>query len=155
MDSHDVSVVVREESGVTYFHTPGGQLLAITVKSSAEAEGIRFLTSPDDQFQIGLLGWPSGHEIAAHTHVTLEREISRTSEVLFIRSGKVLMHLYSDSGVNLAEEMLSPGDTAVFLAGGHGFVMVEPAQIIEIKQGPYLGEQEKIRFAPPTSASAS
>lgn len=139
---------VREETGVCFFEGADGELLAMTIDARASAEGIRFLTSSDDQFQVGLLGWQRDHQIAPHTHVELNREITRTSEVLFIRSGKVLMSLFTDAGDLLTEHILNAGDTAVFFAGGHGFVMMEPSQIIEIKQGPYLGEQEKIRFAP-------
>ena len=32
--------------------------------------------------------------------------------------------------------------------GGHGFEMIEDSEIIEVKQGPYLDEVDKIRFDP-------
>ena len=32
--------------------------------------------------------------------------------------------------------------------GGHGFQMLEASEIIEVKQGPYTGEKDKIRFDP-------
>jgi len=32
--------------------------------------------------------------------------------------------------------------------GGHGFEMLEATEIIEVKQGPYAGEQDKTRFDP-------
>jgi hypothetical protein len=32
--------------------------------------------------------------------------------------------------------------------GGHGFEMIEPTEIIEVKQGPYIGEGDKTRFDP-------
>ena len=33
-------------------------------------------------------------------------------------------------------------------AGGHGFEMLEPTEIIEVKQGPYCGDRDKTRFEP-------
>lgn len=30
--------------------------------------------------------------------------------------------------------------------GGHGFEALEDLEMIEVKQGPYVGEQDKIRF---------
>lgn len=30
--------------------------------------------------------------------------------------------------------------------GGHGFKMLEDSEIIEVKQGPYAGENDKVRF---------
>ena len=32
--------------------------------------------------------------------------------------------------------------------GGHGFEMLEDSEMIEVKQGPYAGEMDKIRFNP-------
>ena len=36
----------------------------------------------------------------------------------------------------------------MLVAGGHGFEMLEPTEIIEVKQGPYSGDQDKTRFEP-------
>jgi hypothetical protein len=33
-------------------------------------------------------------------------------------------------------------------SGGHGFTMLEPTEIIEVKQGPYAGTEDKERFEP-------
>ena len=33
-------------------------------------------------------------------------------------------------------------------AGGHGFDILEETEMIEIKQGPYVGESDKTRFIP-------
>ncbi len=33
-------------------------------------------------------------------------------------------------------------------AGGHGFEMLEDAEIIEVQQGPYCGDKDKTRFEP-------
>ena len=30
--------------------------------------------------------------------------------------------------------------------GGHGFKMLEKSEMIEVKQGPYVGEMDKVRF---------
>jgi hypothetical protein len=34
----------------------------------------------------------------------------------------------------------------LMVAGGHGFRMLEDTVILEVKQGPYTGEDEKERF---------
>ena len=44
--------------------------------------------------------------------------------------------------------MLGPGDVILLCDGGHGFVMLEESEIIEVKQGPYAGEDDKRRFEP-------
>ena len=47
---------------------------------------------------------------------------------------------------------LGAGDVILLAFGGHGFTMLEPTEMIEIKQGPYLGDQDKVRFARHNSA---
>ena len=51
-----------------------------------------------------------------------------------------------DAASHLIDHELKAGDVVVLLSGGHSFTMLEPSQLVEIKQGPYLGEKEKIRF---------
>jgi hypothetical protein len=35
-----------------------------------------------------------------------------------------------------------------FVVGGHGFEMLEPTEMIEVKQGPFMGDSDKTRFNP-------
>ena len=44
--------------------------------------------------------------------------------------------------------MLEQGDVILLAFGGHGFKIIDDAEIIEVKQGPYAGEKDKIRFEP-------
>ena len=44
--------------------------------------------------------------------------------------------------------MLFKGDVILLAYGGHGFEMMEQSEIIEVKQGPYAGENDKTRFDP-------
>jgi hypothetical protein len=48
--------------------------------------------------------------------------------------------------VLVRSELLRAGDLIVFLAGGHGFRLLEDCVMLEIKQGPYSGVDEKTRF---------
>jgi mannose-6-phosphate isomerase-like protein (cupin superfamily) len=41
---------------------------------------------------------------------------------------------------------LESGDVILLIKGGHGFEVLEELEMIEVKQGPYLGEQDKVRF---------
>jgi mannose-6-phosphate isomerase-like protein (cupin superfamily) len=46
----------------------------------------------------------------------------------------------------LESRILNQGDIILLAFGGHGFEMLEPTEMIEVKQGPYAGEQDKTRF---------
>ena len=65
---------------------------------------------------------------------------------MFIKSGKVRVDFYSDDKEYLRSLILSKGDIILLAFGGHGFKMLNEAEIIEIKQGPYAGDSDKTRF---------
>jgi phage gp45-like len=66
--------------------------------------------------------------------------------VLYIKSGKVRIDFYDDHQKHLESRILKAGDVILLAHGGHGIKMIEESEIIEVKQGPYTGEQDKTRF---------
>lgn len=125
-----------------------GDELALIIRSSHREDGISFVTDNDSVHQLGVLCWPRGHVIDAHVHNVVERTISSTQEVLFIRRGRVRLDLYSSNHDYVCSRELATGDVVFLPSGGHGFEMLEDTEIIEVKQGPYAGEKEKTRFSP-------
>ena len=89
---------------------------------------------------------PRGYVILPHVHNPVPREVEFTKEVLFIKSGKVRVDFYDDDKNYLESRVLNQGDVILLAFGGHGFEMLEPTEIIEVKQGPYAGEADKTRF---------
>ena len=128
--------------------TDGECELAIIIRSSFRAEGIEFLTPGSYSQQLGYMNRPAGYVIAPHVHNPVSREVLFTEEVLLIRSGRVRVDFYSESQKYLESTVLEAGDVILLTRGGHGFEMLEATEIIEIKQGPYVGDADKTRFAP-------
>ncbi len=96
--------------------------------------------------QLGYMNRPLGYEIQPHIHLPVSREVIYTQEVLLIRKGKVKINFY-DKGKNfIGEFIVSTGDCVLLAEGGHGFEFLEKSEIIEVKQGPYSGENDKERF---------
>jgi mannose-6-phosphate isomerase-like protein (cupin superfamily) len=123
-------------------------LLAIIIRNEYSNEGIKFFTNDNDSQQLGYMNRPEGYEIKPHRHNLVQREVHLTQEVLFIKSGKVRVDFYSNDQEYLESRILIQGDVILLSDGGHGFKMLEPSEIIEVKQGPYCGEQDKVRFEP-------
>jgi len=96
--------------------------------------------------QVGFVVYGAGGEVARHRHLPIERNILGTSEVIVIRKGSTAVRIYDDAGQPVARRDLSVGDVVLMTAGGHGFEMLEDTILLEIKQGPYTGVQEKERF---------
>lgn len=130
-----------------------GRELALILRHSFRGDGIQFLTGDDAPLQLGYMSRPAGYVIAPHVHRPVPRQVSFTQEVLLLRSGRVRVDFYDDDQCFLQSAELRAGDVVLLALGGHGFEMLEPSELIEVKQGPYVGEQDKIRFAPASEAS--
>jgi len=125
-----------------------GAELALIIRAGFGQPGINFVTDDESVHQLGVLKWPQGHLIDAHVHNPMVRTIDSTQEVLFIRSGRVRVDLYGDDQMYRSSLELGAGDVIFLASGGHGFEILEDADIVEVKQGPYRGEGEKTRFRP-------
>ena len=131
-----------------FYDNETGAELALVIRAGFGEEGINFVTREDSVHQLGVLRWPRGHLIDAHVHNPIVRKLDSTQEVLFIRAGAVRVDLYGDDQKYLSSLALSAGDVIFLASGGHGFEILEDADIVEVKQGPYKGEGEKTKFKP-------
>ncbi len=89
---------------------------------------------------------PVGEFIPPHYHNINERSVQLTQEVLVIRKGRLRVDFYSPEQSYIGSEELGAGDVLMLAAGGDAFKMIEPVEMIEIKQGPYAGLNDKTIF---------
>jgi mannose-6-phosphate isomerase-like protein (cupin superfamily) len=123
-----------------------GRTLAVLLRTQFYQEGIIFFTPGDFSQQLGYMNRPEGYVIPPHVHNPVPREVQYTKEVLFIKSGRVRVDFYADDQTYLESRILETGDVILLAYGGHGFEILEPTEMIEVKQGPYAGEHDKTRF---------
>jgi hypothetical protein len=116
---------------------------AIVIRSSATVDGIKFFSPSDYSQQLGLMTRPAGYIVPAHIHNEVERTIVQTQEVLFIRKGSCLVTLFTDSLEIEAQITLTEGDVILLANGGHQIEMISKCEILEVKQGPYAGPNDK------------
>jgi hypothetical protein len=69
-----------------------------------------------------------------------------TQEVLVILRGRLRVDFYSPARVYRESRVLFPFDVILLVSGGHGFEVLEAIEMLEIKQGPYLGAADITRF---------
>ena len=122
--------------------------LALIIRSTFRGKDIEFFTPENYSQQLGYMNRPSGYIIKPHVHLPVSREVQFTKEVLLIKSGKVRVDFYTDEKEYIESKILERGDVVLLAYGGHGFEVLESCEIIEVKQGPYAGEQDKDRFDP-------
>ncbi len=124
-----------------------GKIIALIIYAEDSIPGVTFFTPPEFTQQLGFLRHPAGHHISPHTHNDVKREVIRTQEVLIIRKGKVKILLFTDDRKFFCDRILASGDVILLASGGHGVDILEDAEIIEVKQGPYINDMtDKERF---------
>ena len=90
---------------------------------------------------------PAGKVIEPHLHNPVRREIHYTQEVLILKAGRMRVDFYDHDRNYLESRVLVAGDVILLIEGGHGFEVLEEVEMIEVKQGPYVGDHDKTRFA--------
>jgi mannose-6-phosphate isomerase-like protein (cupin superfamily) len=123
-----------------------GVKFAIILRASFRERGIHFFTPGDFSQQLGYMRHPAGHVIQPHVHNPVPRAVHYTNEVLFLRRGRLRVDFYTAEGAYLESRELGAGDVILLAGGGHGFEVLEEIEMIEVKQGPYVGEADKTRF---------
>ena len=127
-----------------------GKTLGLIIRASfSQQPGVHFLTPDEFSQQLGYMRHPKGKMIEPHIHNDIPRTISVTQEVLVIRAGILRVDFYDENKAYLESRRLTAGDIILLSAGGHGFEVLEDLEMIEVKQGPYVGNAEKTRFSPP------
>jgi hypothetical protein len=125
----------------------GEQLLAIVVRAGVAPEKkYNFLTDSQSPLQLGVSSYASGELIPAHAHLRTEVTVPTGQEFILVQSGKLRVKLYdAATRQQLSALDLSGGDMILLVSGAHGFEVLEPCQIVEVKQGPYLSkERDKV-----------
>ena len=122
------------------------KIIAIIIKAGFSKNGIEFFTPNNFSQQLGYMKREEGYHIEPHIHNSIAREVMLTQEILFIKSGKVRVDFYSDDQKYFESRILNSGDIILLANSGHGIVTLEESEIIEVKQGPYLEAEDKVRF---------
>ncbi len=123
--------------------TAGEETVALIVRHQFATPGANFFTPPDWPQQLGMLVYEKGKRIRPHKHRALRRETETFTEVLILIAGRVKVDLFDSHHIQVQSIILEPGDSILFASGGHAVEILEDAKILEVKQGPYIGQEEK------------
>jgi GDP-L-fucose synthase len=124
----------------------GDEIVAIILRSTLRQPGVSFYSEPHFSQQLGFISHPAGHTVQPHVHNPVPREVVYTQETLFVRQGRIRVDLYRTDRTPLCSRVLTDGDVILLATGGHGLEVLDDSSIVEVKQGPYAGFDDKIRF---------
>ena len=122
------------------------KLLAMIIRNSYMCDGVDFITPNEYSQQVAYMHHPTGKIIDAHVHNLVHRNVVMTQEVLFIKKGVLRVDFYDEYEDYLESRDLCAGDIILLVSGGHGFHVLEEVEMVEVKQGPYAGNNDKKRF---------
>jgi hypothetical protein len=126
----------------------GGLLLARHVTAEEWGkEPIKFFSSDDEFNQVGMWAYDADKRILAHTHNDIDRVVTRTHETLYVRKGRVAVRIYNEARELVTTLEAGEGDILTLMSGGHGYTILEDGtQVLEVKNGPYVGLQDRVRI---------
>lgn len=125
----------------------GETLIGYVIRSSAALpEATTFLTPYAANLQVGFVVKSPAEGVPRHDHKAIERRIVGTCEVLVVSKGSGEIDFFDEDRIYIRTESFERGDVLVMLAGGHALRFDGDTVLLEIKQGPYPGVDEKERF---------
>ncbi len=124
----------------------GGKTRAILYRKTIRANGVKFLTPTSYPLQIGLIEHSEGKNVPLHIHRDMRYDVNTTQEVLYIEKGTVDITLADENWEVFKKFTLTAGDFVLFVSGAHGVDIKKGARVIEIKQGPYPGDDYAKRY---------
>ena len=123
------------------------KLYALIIKESYQKKkGISFFTKDDSNQQIGFMNHPKNYIIKPHKHQKRETKIYLTTEVIILQKGKLRVDFYDTKKKYLFSVIIKKNQIIMLVHGGHGFKVLEPVKMLEIKQGPFVSNKDKIKF---------
>jgi len=125
----------------------GATTYAIVVRANFASENkYNFLTPDTYPLQLGISYYDDGEEIQRHYHPAKHSVTTSVHEFILVRTGSVKALIYDDQQQLFTTLILHQGDMILLVGGGHGFELLEDGSLLEVKQGPHDGEQDKVRF---------
>jgi hypothetical protein len=124
----------------------GGTHVATLVRSSFSPKPIEFVTEKHEPQQLGFMRRPEGYRVPLHKHRRIERKIDKVQEVLIVKWGLVQVDLFDDTLSEHAQVIIGPGDVLLLADGAHAVTFLEDSELIEVKQGPYMEQDDKIQI---------
>lgn len=116
----------------------------VGIRVNKFSKGTRAVSLPKQALQVLTLKRDKGEHIKAHLHVPKQRITERLQECLVLRKGRIKINLYNSRKKYLQSLYVKKGEFFILINGGYSIDVIESAEIIEIKNGPFLEDKQLI-----------
>ena len=123
------------------------RIIAIVIPNKLKLnEKIHFLTKNSEEFQIAVMNRSTKDLVKPHFHPKQKRILNFTSELILILKGKVKINFFASltKKKKINSKILKTGDAVCFLNCGHSLEFIVKTKILEVKQGPYINNKDKV-----------
>ena len=126
-----------------------GKRYGILAKNKNFPDGLHFYTKDTDFIQVGTWNYNKCQMLKAHSHKVYKRESDITQELVFVKSGSLMVRIFDDNADGFFQEILNQGDFLILFSGGHSYEILENnTEVLEVKNGPYPGLENDKRILP-------
>lgn len=94
-----------------------------------------------EPLQLVTLKHPKGKYLLAHAHKPTKRQTDKLQECLIVKKGKIKIDLYGPDKKMFKKITMKIGDLLILLNGGYGIHILEDAEMIELKNGPFIEDK--------------
>lgn len=112
------------------------------IKIDQVSQGSKPITDGKEPVQVVTLKHAKGVELLPHMHEPKVRKTEKLQECIVVRKGKVKLSLYTQKKQLAKSVYLSEGQAFILQNGGVGIKIIDDAEIIEVKNGPF--KEDKI-----------
>lgn len=120
------------------------QLVAIIIDFLGDVTTSTFFTDDDSSLQVGKILKGLNQPVMAHRHNLFERTVLGTSEFLFVLEGSMALTIFNENFQDPEYYYIAKGSGVLLLGGAHAIDFKEETKLIEVKQGPYSPEIDKV-----------
>jgi hypothetical protein len=123
------------------------KLYAMIIKNKyRNKKGITFFSPDNLPQQFGYINHVKNHIILPHQHKRRRTKVLYTTEIIIMLKGILRVDFYNSKNKYLLSKRVKKGELIFLMHGGHGFKVLKDAQMIEVKQGPFLKIKDKVKF---------
>lgn len=105
-----------------------------------------FPTPGSNEMQFGVGLNKEKKTLKTHIHKRVKRQLKHTSEFLYVIQGYMKIDIYNEKEEIVKKIKLKPGMALLQFFGGHSIELGADTKYFEIKQGPYLGQNDDKYF---------
>lgn len=115
-------------------------ILVALILNGSLGEGTKPLTDEHLALQIIALNHPRGKVLPPHSHKPRQRTTESLMEALMVFSGRVKVDIYYQREI-IESVDLARGQGVMIVNGGIGIEVLEDAEMMEFKNGPFLEDK--------------